>query len=174
MSGSPPRQTQLSLTFPRQFNFCKHCEPCLFSSALVTTQNTDFHHHRPFALGLDFLLDFCFGCDDWIMASPATTSSPITPASSPAVDVTARRSCRRCSRRMSSLTHDKHTICVSCRKVTCSVEVSCDECREWSTDAMADYLRHKKSLASKGKKPKVTTPSASAPLVSPSPSPAVS
>ena len=45
---------------------------------------------------------------------------------------------------------------------------------EWSTDAMDDYLHHKKSLASKGKKPKVTTPSASAPSVLHSASPAVS
>ena len=29
---------------------------------------------------------------------------------------------------------------------------------------MADYVRHKKSLVSKGKKPKVTTPSASNPV----------
>ena len=75
---------------------------------------------------------------------------------------------------MSSLTYDKHTICVSCRKFACSVEVRCDECREWSTDAMAGYVRHKKSLVSKGKKPKVTTPSASTPSVTPSASPTVS
>ena len=75
---------------------------------------------------------------------------------------------------MCSLTFDRHTVCVSCRKVTCSVEVRCDECREWSTDAMADYLRHKKWLVSMGKKPKVTTPSASAHSVAPSASPTVS
>ena len=39
---------------------------------------------------------------------------------------------------------------------------------------MAHYLLHKKSLLSKGKKPKVTTPSASAPSVTPSASPVVS
>ena len=39
------------------------------------------------------------------------------------------------------------------------MEVRCNECREWSTDAVAEYVRHKRSLVSKGKKPKVTTPS---------------
>ena len=44
---------------------------------------------------------------------------------------------------------------------------------EWSTDAMQDYVRHKRSLVSKGRKPKVTTPSASTPSVPPSESPPV-
>ena len=106
------------------------------------------------------------------MASPST-SAPSTTSSMPAVDVTARRSCHRCHRRMSSLTFDKHTVCVSCRDVVCSVEVRCDECREWSTDAVAEYVRRKRSLVSKGRKPKVSTPSASTPSVPPSESPPV-
>ena len=72
---------------------------------------------------------------------------------------------------MSSLTHDKHTVCVSCKDVDCSVAVRCDECREWSTDAMNDYVRHKRSLISKSRNPKVTTPSVSTPSVTPSESP---
>ena len=60
----------------------------------------------------------------WIMASPST-SSATTP-----VDVHAHR----CTRKMSSLTHDQHTICVSCGDIDCSVAVRCDECREWSTE----------------------------------------
>ena len=92
------------------------------------------------------------------MASP-TTSAPSTTSSTPTVDVTARR----CTRRMSSLPHDKHTVCVSCRDVDCSVAVRCDECREWFTDAMNDYVRHKRSLISKSRKPKVTTFSVSTP-----------
>ena len=107
------------------------------------------------------------------MVSP-TTSAPSTTSSTPTVDVTARRSCRGCTRRMSSLTHDKHTVCVSCRDVDCSVAVRCDECREWSTDVMNDYVRHKRSLISKSRKPKVTTPSVSAPSVTPSESPPIS
>ena len=107
------------------------------------------------------------------MATQSTTAALTPPSSTPAVDVTARRSCRRCNRRMSSLTYDKHTMCVSCRDVVCSVEVRCNGCREWSTDAMAEYVRHKRSLVCKGKKPKVTTPSISTPSVTPSASPTV-
>ena len=107
------------------------------------------------------------------MATQSTTAASTPPSLTPAVDVTVCRSCRRCNRRMSSLTYDKHTICVSCRDVVCSVEVRCNECREWSTDAMAEYVRHKRLLVSKGKKPKVTTPSTSIPLVTPSASPTV-
>ena len=74
---------------------------------------------------------------------------------------------------MSSLTQ-KYTVCASCRDVDCSVAVRCDECREWSTDAMNDYVRHKRSLISKSRKPKITTPSVSTPSVTPSESPPVS
>ena len=103
------------------------------------------------------------------MASPSTSALSTTP-----VDVTGRRSCRRCTRRMSSLTLDKHTICVTCRDVDCSVAVRCNECREWSTELMNEYVRHKRSLISKSRKPKVTTPSASSASVTPSESPYLS
>ena len=103
------------------------------------------------------------------MASPSTSAPLTTP-----VDVSARRSCHRCTRRMSSLTHDKHTLCVTCRDVDCSVAVRCDECREWSTELMNEYIRHKRSLISKSRKPKVTTPSASSASVTPSESPSLS
>ena len=52
--------------------------------------------------------------------------------------------------------------------------VRCNECREWSTDAMNDYVRHKRLLISKSRKPKVTTPLVSIPSVTPSESPPVS
>ena len=106
------------------------------------------------------------------MASPSTSAPSTT--SSTTVDVTARRSCRRCTRKMSSLTHDKHTICVTCRDVDCSVAVRCDECREWSTESMNGYVCHKRSLISKSREPKVTTPSASSASVTPSESPSLS
>ena len=38
------------------------------------------------------------------------------------------------------------------RDVLCSVDVRCKECRDWSTESMLEYLKHKKSLVSKGKK----------------------
>ena len=68
---------------------------------------------------------------------------------------------------MSSLKYDKHTLCLSCREVTCAMDLRCVECTAWFTDEMADYLCHRKSLVSKGKKLSVTTASSSSPSVPP-------
>ena len=116
-------------------------------------------------------------------SSPSATAPTMSSLSS-TVDVAAHRSCTRCSRRMSSIKYDKHTLCISCRDVTCSLDLHCVECTAWSTDEMAEYLRHRKSLVSKGmKKSLVSTPSSSSPSVpssatpnvaSSSPSPALS
>ena len=88
-------------------------------------------------------------------------SSPATPSTfavgSPASS--AHRSCPRCARRMSSLKYDKHTIC---RDVQCSVDVRCNGCNSWSVDFMLGYVKHQKSLVSKGKK-KTPTSSSSSP-----------
>ena len=67
--------------------------------------------------------------------SPTTsaTASP-TASSSPAVDVSAYRSCHRCDKRMSSVIYDNYTLCLPCRNVTYSVEFRCSECSEWSVD----------------------------------------
>ena len=70
-----------------------------------------------------------------------------------------------------------NTHCISCRDVTCSVDFRFSECSSWSTESMAEYLCHRRSLVSKGKKKPVTTPSSTSPSVprsvssqSPSPS----
>ena len=60
---------------------------------------------------------------------------------------------------MSSLKHDQHTICSQYRDIVCSLTTRCDECRSWSNDTMADYVRHKKSLATKSMKKPVTSAS---------------
>ena len=52
----------------------------------------------------------------------------------------------------------------------CSVDVRCSECSSWSTEVMAEYLCHRRSLVSKGKKKLVSTPSSS-PSVPPSAAP---
>ena len=83
------------------------------------------------------------------------------PSTSAAADVSARRTCPRCTRRMSSLKYDKHSLCVACRDVKCSVEVRSSECRSWSKDFMQGYVKHQRSLVSKGKK----EATASSPLV---------
>ena len=100
-------------------------------------------------------------------ASASTASS--SSASSPALDSAARRSCTKCSRRMSSYAHDKQSLCLHCRHVLCSVDVRCRECSNWSTDEMIEYLKHRKSLVSKGKKrSSVAKPTSASPSVSPS------
>ena len=110
------------------------------------------------------------------MASqPPSTSASAGASSSSllALDSAAHRSCSKCSRRMSSYKYDKHTLCLHCRDVLCSVDLCCRKCSSWSTEMMQDYLKHRKSLVSKGKKKStVTTPASSAPLVPPSATPA--
>ena len=69
---------------------------------------------------------------------------------------------------MSSIKYDKHTLCISCRDVTCSSDLRCIECTAWSTDEMAEYLRHRKPLVSKGKKKSSVSMPSSSPSVLPS------
>ena len=107
-------------------------------------------------------------------SSSASASKPLTSSatSSPAKDSAARRSCSKCSRRMSSYANDKHSLCLHCRVVLCSVDVRCKECKDWSTESMLEYLKHRKSLVSKGKKrSSVATPTSAPPSVSPSATP---
>ena len=110
------------------------------------------------------------------MASQPPSTSAAAGASSslsPALDSAAHCSCSKCSRRMSSYRYDKHTLCLHCREVLCSVDLRCRECSSWSSEMMQDYLKHRKSLVSKGKKKSsVTTPTSSAPSVPPSVTPA--
>ena len=105
------------------------------------------------------------------MTSLPSTTASTHPSSTAAVDVSAHCNCKKCSRRMSSYKYDKHSLCISCRDLTCSVDARCSECSSWSTEVMAEYLRHRKSLVSKGKKKPVSTPSSSSPSVPPSAAP---
>ena len=105
------------------------------------------------------------------MASTPPLSSSSTPPVLMAIDSAALRSCRKCHRRMSSLKYDSHTVCSECRDVMCSLESRCDECKDWSVEIMTEYLKHRKSLATKrGKKPAVAAASISSqPAVASSP-----
>ena len=95
------------------------------------------------SLILDFALDLFASIMDSDKDVPSTLpSSPSTPSTSAAADVSAHRTCPRCTRRMSSLKYDKHSLCVACRDVQCSAEVRCSECRSWSTDFMLGYVKH--------------------------------
>ena len=91
---------------------------------------------------------------------PSTVPSfPSTPSTSAATDVSAHRTCPRCTCRMNSLKYDKHSLCVACRDVKCSVDVRCSECHCWSKDFMLGYVKHQRSLVSKGKKEATASPS---------------
>ena len=79
---------------------------------------------------------------------PSTVPSlPSAPSTSAATNVSAHCTCR-----MSSLKYDKHSLCVACRDVKCSVDVRCSECCSWVKDFMLAYVKHQRSLVSKGKK----------------------
>ena len=47
--------------------------------------------------------------------------------------------------------HDKHSVCVSCRRADCTLEKRCDECSSWEEDVMSKYVKHRKSLVSKSR-----------------------
>ena len=70
-----------------------------------------------------------------------TTSTPVTSTSSSntATDVSPHHSCVCCTRRMSNVKYDRHTLCINCRDVQCSIEIRCDECRDWSSEIMLDF-----------------------------------
>ena len=107
------------------------------------------------------------------VTATSVTSSPSTLTTSAATDVSARRSCPRCGRRMSSLQFDKHALCVVRRDVKCSVDTRCKECKAWSKEFMLGYVKHQRSLVSKAKKP-ATTSSPSPPLTVVTTAPVVS
>ena len=101
------------------------------------------------------------------------TSSPSTPTTSAANDVSAHRSCPCCGRGMSSLQFDKHTLCVVCRDMKCSLDTRFKECKAWSKEFMLDYVKHQRSLVSKAKK-LATTSSPSPPVTAVTTAPIVS
>ena len=67
------------------------------------------------------------------------------------MDPDSRRSCPRCSTRMSSLANDGHSLCSVCRGQECQYDSKCTECVNWSADAFDKYIKHLRSLASKSK-----------------------
>ena len=71
--------------------------------------------------------------------------------SSDPVDLDSRQTCPLCNNRMSSLLHNKHTVCVVCCGSECSLESRCNECSSVEDELMVKYIKHMKSLASKSK-----------------------
>ena len=89
---------------------------------------------------------------------PATSTTTSTSGSSAS---TSHRSCPRCARRMSSVKFDQHLTCVKCRDKQCSVDVRCSECEKWTVDFMLAYVKHQRTLVSKGGKSKSSSSSSS-------------
>ena len=93
------------------------------------------------------------------MASSVPSTSTPTTSAVATMDSSALYSYIKCHRRMGSLKYDLHTVCSQCRDVVCSLTTRCEECTDWSSEVMSDYLKHKKSLATKSKKKPVTSAS---------------
>ena len=52
---------------------------------------------------------------------------------------------------MSSLFHDRHSLCNVCRGFVCTFEKRCGECEQWSDECMHKFLKHMRFLESKSK-----------------------
>ena len=97
---------------------------------------------------------------DVSVSDPTSALTSSTPTTAAAVDIYTRRSCPRCGRRMSALQFDKHTFCVVCRDIKCSLATRCKECKVWSKDFMLGYVKHQRTLVSKAKRaPPSSSPS---------------
>ena len=97
---------------------------------------------------------------DVSLTDPISASTSSTPTTAAGVDIYARRSCPRCGRRMSALQFDKHTFCVVCRDIKCSLATRCKECKAWSKDFMLGYVKHQRTLVSKARRaPPFSSPS---------------
>ena len=90
------------------------------------------------------------------MDVPTTTTTVNLPAtslssSSSSTTESGHRSCQKCRKRISSIKFDKHNICIDCRGSICDLDNRCKECKTWSLEDMETYVKHRKSLDSKGK-----------------------
>ena len=78
------------------------------------------------------------------MASPTTQRSAPTAGS--------KRFCGGpgCSRQISAVSFDPHTLCVQCQGL-CEVDKRCDECREWNDSLVVKAYKHQLNLKAKRK-----------------------
>ena len=95
--------------------------------------------------------------------APAVSSAP--PSSDSSVDNPPEglQKCVSCPRRMSAKTADRHTVCISCRGLDCSIDSCCEECIDWPEEEVRLYAKLRKSLKSKGSSKHRSKPSASPP-----------
>ena len=69
---------------------------------------------------------------------PTSARTSTASSSATTTDVPAHRSCGRGVCRMSSVKYDKHTLCLNCTDVQCSLDVRCDACKEWISEVLLD------------------------------------
>ena len=70
------------------------------------------------------------------------------------MDLDSQCNCSTCKTRMSSLLHDSHLICVTCRGFECTMDKRCMECEACSEEVMLKYVKYRRSLKSKTKSKK--------------------
>ena len=56
-----------------------------------------------------------------------------------------------------------------CKDIKCSLDTRCKECESWSKEFILGYVKHQRSLVSKGKKLAMTSPSPPATAVTTAP-----
>ena len=59
--------------------------------------------------------------------------------------------CAKCHMRMSRLSVDRHSCCIKCRGMDSDLDNRCDDCLHWSKEEMLNYLKNRKSLATKSR-----------------------
>ena len=57
-----------------------------------------------------------------------------------------RRTCLRCTTRLSELCYDTHTLCERCRGKVCDYNSFCEESDSWTKDFRKMYMRHQRTL----------------------------
>ena len=106
----------------------------------------------------------------------APTVPPVPPSSSESsveTPVDGRRKCIACPRRMGKKSADRHTLCVNCRGFDCDVNCHCEECLDWSEEAVVKYAKYRKSLKSResSSQSKTSVPTPPSTTSGPSPQP---
>ena len=136
---------------PITFSLASKLNGCVFSALTVFERfilSSDLIIISPFSLCILHSVLFVsdFGSSLWItlliMDSDNSTAVATTP---PAGKV---RRCP-CGRRMSSLTHDSHSLCIIYRGIDCDTDNRCAKCADVSEELMTTYVKHGQNLKRK-------------------------
>ena len=89
-----------------------------------------------FSVNMEFSLDKPGFSESIASVQDAPKSSGSSTSSS-----LQQHSCAKCPSRMSSIDRDKHLNCIKCGGYECSVELRCEECKDWSKEEMLAWKR---------------------------------